>query len=171
MVATHPQGGRQALTGAALTGLFTLGGSALAGGLAYLQGHATREGERLRQRADGRASLRRERKDAYLRVLIATPQAQDALVGLQARADWADLPEAQRRAEVRKVRHAVQEPLFAAFLVAREDSGTMGALAYLSEHIYDAGDQIVADPGNAPEPVDIGQILMALNRELRDDAE
>jgi hypothetical protein len=156
------------LTGAALTGLFTLAGSALAGGLAYLQGHASRQTERLKQLADARASLRQERKDAYLRVLTVTPQAQDAFVQLQADENWAGLPEAQRLAEVRKVRHVVQEAVFAAFLVAREDTDTMGALAYLNAHIFEAGDQLVADPTSVPEAVDVGPILIALKQDLSD---
>jgi hypothetical protein len=134
------------LTGSAITGLFTLAGSALVGALAYLQSRVSRQTERSKELAERKASLR--------------------FVTLQANPNWPQMPKAERLAEVRKVRHSVQEAIFAALLVAQED--TMGVLAGLNEEIFARGDQLVANPTRAPKAADVGPILLALHHDLKD---
>lgn len=156
------------MSAAAVTGFFTLAGSALAAGFAYLQGRTTRQTERARQRADARTRLREERRIAFVAVLSAMTRAQDGFVTLQANQTWRERPAPERLADVRKIRHALQEAVFGALLVVeRED--TFHTLVLLNEQVFETGTHLAEHPENAPQPVDVGPILSALNGDLSED--
>jgi hypothetical protein len=156
------------LTAAAITGFFTLAGSALAGGFAYLQGRGTRQTERARELADARAKLREERRSVFVAVLSAMTRAQDDFVRLQADQGWRGRPAAERLVVVREIRHALQKAVFGALLVV-ERQDTFLTLAGLNEQVFKTGDHLAAHPEKAPKVVDVGPILIALNSDLNAD--
>jgi hypothetical protein len=158
------------MNGAATTGFFTLAGSGVAGGFAYLQGHASRQTARLKELADSRAYHRTERKEAFIQVLAAMTRAQDSFVKLQADREWSRLPVDQRLIPVREIRHFVQGAVFAAMLVVdRQD--TMEVLAHVNQQAFETGDAIAEDPTTAPEILDVGSVLLALNHDLNGGAQ
>lgn len=157
------------MTAAAITGFFTLAGSALAAGIAYLQGRVTRQTERVREMANARTKLREERRIAFVAVLSAMTRAQDGFVRLQADQGWRGRSAAERLAGVREIRHALQEAVFGALLVV-ERQDTFLTLGRLSEQVFKAGDHLVAHPEKAPKAVDVAPILIALNSDLNEDS-